>query len=356
MTLERSIGCALLHREDLRGILRLVRSASRAAFFSGCVLGLIGCAAISGLDQIHESPCVIDCDAGDDANDEPSADTGSGADSAQGSDTATSDGAGDAWNPGDASGNDARADAHGTDGAVEGDAGTRDAADASGDAGAPTDATTMDTSAPDSPPDVTMVDAPPEDSPEAATEAGCGPTNTVDNCGACGVACASAPSSSNNSASCNGATCSYQCLPSHLDCNGGTAPDTDGCECSTPGSITATCCGSACPTAHTTGFTSGPAQLDPTFYDCNTSINQQVALEACTQYSGIASNCATGAQAGSSCAGNELVVCNFYAPSTQDCVCWSYKGTAMGWAVDSMSKTNCICPSGSSGSGEAQYH
>jgi hypothetical protein len=320
----------------------------RVAFLAWSVVGVGGCASISGLDQIGESPCAPDCDAAvsDDGTigGEGRADTSSTVDSWQAGDTSGdqgSDGApGDTtpdspWQAdapaGEASATDASDGSSGSDAPGDGSADARNAGDAMGN--------------------------------DAATEAesGCGATNTVGNCGSCGTKCAPAPSTSIASANCNsGTSCAYQCQSGYLDCNASVAPNVDGCECATPGSISATCCPSnACPTQHATGFLRGlgSTPLDQTFYDCNTSINAQVAMEACTQYSGNASNCATNTTFMMSCGAgdSDLVVCNFYAMS-QDCVCWDYQGTALGWAVNSHSTLQCTCPSGNSALGEVQYH
>ena len=96
-------------------------------------------------------------------------------------------------------------------------------------------------------------------------------------CGACNAAC----NTKTGAASCNGTTCSYQCNSGLSDCNASKAPDTDGCECSSPG-----CCGTGCQTTHSDG-------LGQSFYDCNAtgSRNQAQAQEACTAYTGNASAC-----------------------------------------------------------------
>jgi hypothetical protein len=325
-----------------------VSRASRAAFFAWSVAGLAGCAAISGLDQIGESQCAPNCDgsASDDGSSggpEGAADTGSRVDSSQpydatadsadgpGGHDATSDGPPHADVAAEASGADA-SDAHGDDS-------SSDAANEAGD------------------------DASPDGGGDASAEAdaSCGPTDNITNCGACGVSCAPAPSTSVSTASCNGTACTYTCASGHLDCNASVSPNTDGCECATPGAISATCCPSnACPTQHVTGFSQGITGLDQTFYDCSATLNQQVALDACNQYSGLdpismKSNCQTNTQFGSMCTNGDKVVCNFLS-STQACVCWAYSGPAAGWAVNSNSTTTCLCPAGNASLGEMQYH
>ena len=141
----------------------------------------------------------------------------------------------------------------------------------------------------------------------------------------------------------------------NLDCNKSSAPNTDGCECATPGAISATCCGSTCPTQHVTGWPTGLTGANQTFYDCNASLNAQVALEACAAYTGNMSYCQTSVMfQGRPCTGadggrtDDLTVCNFLAPLAQSCVCWTYQGTHAGWAYDGMSN-QCYCPSGTAG-------
>jgi hypothetical protein len=314
------------------------------AFCAWSVVSAAGCATLSGLDQIGENDCVPNCDASvpDDGH-AGTADTGSTMDSSQ---------------PNDAT----------ADGAADGSEGPEAPADASSYADVTAEASGEDAS--DAPTGADVIedhdaaqDARGDGSREGGGDAGseadaCGPTNTVTNCGACGKACA-APSMSVATASCAGTACAYTCQPGHLDCNAGVAPNTDGCECPTPGVISATCCPSnACPTQHVTGFPSGQTGLDQTFYDCSTTITEQVALDACNAYAGMnamgESQCQTNQEFGSPCANNDLVVCNFLAPA-QNCVCWAYGGAA-GWAINSNSITQCLCPAGQPGLGEIQYH
>ncbi len=192
---------------------------------------------------------------------------------------------------------------------------------------------------------------------DAAKDAGgdCGPLDTVSNCGACGVACASTPSSPGVSTSgCpTGSTCQYTCKAGYLDCNGSVAPDTDGCECATPGSISATCCGTACPTEHVSGFSTGPSGKDQTFYDCQKTVDRQVAMDACTAYSGAASYCGDNSCVAPDGGVGDLLICNLNDPNGDTCACWNYQGAHAGWAVNSGTFT-CYCPSGLAG--EVQYH
>jgi hypothetical protein len=318
-----------------------VRRASRAAFFAWSVAGLVGCAAISGLDQLRESDCAPDCGA-------PASDDATGG----GSDTGAT---ADSWRPRDAPVQDADDGSERRDGTLGEDSHAPDAYVVD----APSDTTAgMETS---STSDATG-DVGDGSADTGNGEGGCGPTNTVDNCGACGAKCAPA-SPSVSVPTCLNGTCSYSCNAGYLDCNASVPPNTDGCECQTLGSISATCCPSnACPTQHYTGFPRGPNPpgLDQTFYDCNTSINEQVAMEACYQYAGLnpttmMTNCATNTAFGASCGNSDLVVCNFYS-STQNCVCWDYQGSAVGWAYNSGSTHSCFCPVGNSALGEVRYH
>jgi hypothetical protein len=102
-----------------------------------------------------------------------------------------------------------------------------------------------------------------------------------------------------------------------------TAPDTDGCECATPG-----CCGTGCNTVHADG-------LGQNFYDCNplNTHTDPSALEACTAYAisigGSGANCSDGWQCQSAggyvCYGNTAgTTCTEY--------CWGYSGKP-GWVV-----------------------
>jgi hypothetical protein len=328
-----------------------VRRASRAAVFAWAALGLVGCAAISGLDQIHESPCVFDCDAGGggDASggDDSTGDTSSTADSGRAPDATTDTASSDDSDASEVETDGyAHADGNASDGPdhpVDARADARDGEANGGDAR---------TDAHDAQEDVRPADGAPQE------DASCGPLNTPANCGACGTTCSSSATSPGvMSANCTGSTCQYTCKSGYLDCNASVPPDTDGCECATPGSIGATCCpGNACPTGHATGYAMGATGLDQTFYDCNTSVNQQVALEACAQYSGNAMYCATGDSAGAACPNGDLVVCNFSAPLSQNAVCWVYSGPGLGWVAMGTTPTNYLCAPGIAGTGFTQYH
>jgi hypothetical protein len=167
-----------------------------------------------------------------------------------------------------------------------------------------------------------------------ATDSGCGATSTVENCSACGVAC----STSTGTPSCNGTTCAYTCNSNRQDCNGATAPDTDGCECTGTA-----CCGTGCQTAHSSGLTS-PAN----YYDCDPTGNttQAEALAACTGTGG------TGCAAkNTSCGG----ILGFGGTSTSaacgtvgsTCYCWIYSGQNSGQVHSGGSGCSISCSSGS---------
>jgi hypothetical protein len=167
-----------------------------------------------------------------------------------------------------------------------------------------------------------------------ASDSGCGATSTVENCSTCGVAC----NTSTGAPSCNGTTCGYTCNSNRQDCNGATAPDTDGCECTGTA-----CCTTGCQTAHSSGLTS-PAN----YYDCDPTGNttQAEALAACTGTRG------TGCAAkNTSCGG----ILGFGGTSTSaacgtvagTCYCWVYSGQNPGEVHSGGGGCNIPCSSGS---------
>jgi hypothetical protein len=156
--------------------------------------------------------------------------------------------------------------------------------------------------------------------PDAGDDAGgCGPLTSTTNCGACGVAC----DTSTGAPSCVGTTCTYMCNPGHLDCNAVNGPDTDGCECTTPG-----CCGTSCETTHHDG-------LGHDFYDCFPfgTHTPQTAMEACQAYAtaigGNPSACSTGYYCTS---GVDEEAC--YVPMSGGTDCWAYLGQTRGQVTD----------------------
>jgi len=161
----------------------------------------------------------------------------------------------------------------------------------------------------------------------------CSGLNTTQDCSACGDKCN--PTNA-TAASCSGTTCSYTCATGYFDCNKGTVPDTDGCECAGSGTG---CCGTACQIAHSDG-------VGNAFYDCNalSTYNVTTALEACKAYAasigGAATNCSDGYECGCPSACKPPPVVCYVDATTQACsYCWGYTSpTDQGWVED------CTCP------------
>ena len=225
-------------------------------------LALAGCAAIAGVDQFKEDQCPGGCD-----------------------------------------------------GSVLPDVGGDAPVTTEGGVDATKDQQASDVTAKDSPNDVVTG--------SDASDGGCGATNTVQNCGACGVACSS---SNVSNAACTGTSCLYTCNQGFSDCDT-TAPNTNGCECNTPG-----CCQNSCQTTHANG-------LGQNFYDCVAlgTHTQPQASEACGAYTGNQGACTAYSCTGP---GSNLVVCG---TTNGICACWDYSGTNVGYAVMS-SSSSCICP------------
>ncbi len=157
-------------------------------------------------------------------------------------------------------------------------------------------------------------------------------------CGACeNAAC----STKTGAASCNGTTCSYKCNAGLTDCNAATAPDTDGCECATPG-----CCSGACQTTHANG-------VGQSFYDCNAkgTVSSAQATEACVAFTGSAGQCSSSQICcalglGGLCllGSTAMSVCG----SVQgQCFCWQYSGGAPG-TVQAVGSGKCTAACGAS--------
>ena len=162
------------------------------------------------------------------------------------------------------------------------------------------------------------------------------PTNTTSNCSACGDVCT--PNNA-TAAACSGLSCSYTCDANHSDCNAGSPPDTDGCECATP-----SCCaggtntGAPCQTTHTDG-------VGNSFYDCNnlSTFSSVTAIEACTAYAlsvgGTAADCSDG------------WTCS--DPTTPSTVCYGADCSTYCWGYtagkDAGEVENCSCPIGKVG-------
>jgi len=153
------------------------------------------------------------------------------------------------------------------------------------------------------------------------------------NCAKCNQAC----STQTGPASCDGTKCSYTCNQGLSDCNGTTAPNTDGCECATPG-----CCGSGCQTKHNTGVSS------PTnYFDCNATGNGQAqAMAACgafmTANGGSPGACFQSQTGGLPCCcfGTAQSICG---SAGNKCYCWQYGGPNSGTVqtINGTCKASC---------------
>ena len=144
---------------------------------------------------------------------------------------------------------------------------------------------------------------------------GCTATNTVENCGACGASC----NTSTGTPACNGLSCQYACDPNRVDCNGGTPPDTDGCECAGTA-----CCGTVCETAHETGIPS------PTAYYTCTPTGNSTEIEATGVCFGVGGLGCTP-QTADCLSGSTLVQTNAVCGTVSGtCYCWSYAGVTSG--------------------------
>jgi len=163
----------------------------------------------------------------------------------------------------------------------------------------------------------------------------CGATNTTTNCSACGATC---DTTFSNTASCNGTTCSYaSCKSGRLDCNT-SAPNTNGCECASPGCCVNGASGSPGPTA-----TCQPQHNDgvgESFYDCTPlgTYTVNLAMAACAAETGNIAQCAASQCVG--VAGGKFgIVCSSGAST---CTCWNYEGTYAGY-VRTNSTSSCYC-------------
>jgi hypothetical protein len=228
--------------------------------------------------------------------------------------------------------------------------------------------------------------------PEAApVEAGCGPTNTVDNCGQCGASCDTTHSTPS---SCTGGACQYTCNAGWGDCQP-APPDTNGCETALTTTSNCTSCGVACDTVNSVGAACGATGCTYTgcatgFRDCNSAApnangcecqspgcceagacepqhdngvgenyfdctpvgvyTSALALKACIAYTDAAAQCV-----GFPCADPDAgpIICSSGATS-KFCMCWSYAGSNVG-LVDNAGQTpgptgaHCYCPSASVG-------
>lgn len=246
-----------------------------AVVLSSAALG--ACAGLAGIDAFSKGSCNGgDCDGGVDdsslSGDGPGLEGGNGTDSGSGGADGTAD---------VSSGEDSGSDAHppGQDAAHDG-------------------------------------------SGVAESGSDCGPLDTTANCSACGAACDAKHSTG---ATCTGTTCQYTgCSSGYADCDK-TAPDTNGCECATPG-----CCSTQCQTVHSNG-------VGQSFYDCNPMGTHTLAtaIEACVAYAQTVGGNANDCVGGWDCpqgnpsnvavcysAQGGMVVCSNY--------CWTYIGATTG--------------------------
>lgn len=151
---------------------------------------------------------------------------------------------------------------------------------------------------------------------------------STSSCGACMQAC----NTLTGAAKCDGTSCSYNCNAGRIDCNAATAPDTDGCECATPG-----CCDGACQTTHSNG-------TGQSFYDCNApgTHTAAAAAAACVAFGGgssckTSSVCCGGLSALGLClATTDNSVCGSAGGT---CHCWQYSGTNPGTVQNGCSAT-----------------
>jgi hypothetical protein len=141
----------------------------------------------------------------------------------------------------------------------------------------------------------------------------------------CALAC---DTTSSNGATCVSNACQYtSCKPGRSDCNM-SAPNTNGCECATPG-----CCpGEICQKMHSNG-------VGQSYYDCTAvgTYSQGQAQAACLSFTGNAAQCAVASCTGP---GQNVVVCSSGAAT---CQCWNYTGTIAGHVHPSATAT-CACP------------
>jgi hypothetical protein len=169
-------------------------------------------------------------------------------------------------------------------------------------------------------------------------EAGCGPTNTVANCTACGSACDSVHSLG---ASCNGASCNYSgCAAGWADCVTTGPPNTDGCETALNTVSNCTGCGLTCDSAHSLsrscdGTTCRYSGCAPGYGDCiNTGPPDtdgcETALNTTSNCTGCGLACDAAHSVGTSCAGNGCAYtgcaagwsnCSTAAPDVAGCEC-----------------------------------
>jgi len=318
---------------------RLARRARplAATVLTAWTLAGLGCAGEPSRTYYDDRDATgVDVPSGPDADQAPAADASAdargGADATEnatdgsaadgpladgpGTDGAGADGA-NADGPGaDGAGTDgARPDAAGAD-AAGADAAS---ADGAGGDGAGAEAAAGDGSSPEG---------------SVGAEAGCGPTNTVANCAACGNACDTTHSTGT---SCNGVSCQYSgCASGWGDCVGAGGLDLDGCETRLDSLTNCTGCGLACDTTTSlapacNGTTCTYGGCKPGYADCRTTAPD---VDGCETQLGTTSNCAACGDA-----------CN--APNTTGAACGSngctYSGCAAGWSTCDTSRPSAAC-------------
>ena len=156
-------------------------------------------------------------------------------------------------------------------------------------------------------------------------------------CGGCkNAAC----NTKTGAASCNGTTCSYKCNTGLIDCNAGTPPDSDGCECATSPANPA-CCNGACQTVHSNG-------VGQSFFDCNPpkTFTAAQAQEACERYAGVGACsssqvcCAIGLGGLCLLGSTATSVCG---AAQGQCRCWQWGGPAPGTVQTVSGKCTAAC-------------
>jgi hypothetical protein len=169
-------------------------------------------------------------------------------------------------------------------------------------------------------------------------EAGCGPTNTVANCTACGSACDSAHSLG---ASCSGVSCNYSgCAAGWADCVTTGPPNTDGCETALNTVSNCTGCGLTCDSAHSLSrscdgtacrysgcapgygdcITTGPPNTDGCETPLNTVSNCTGCGLACDTAHSVGTSCTASGCAYTGCAAG-WSNCSNAAPDVAGCEC-----------------------------------
>jgi hypothetical protein len=143
---------------------------------------------------------------------------------------------------------------------------------------------------------------------------GCETAASTTNCGACGQQCGTTNGTTFSGDTCVNGSCSYSCDTGRQDCNVGTAPDLDGCECAGTG-----CCGTGCQTQHSNGE-------GQNYYDCSgLNTHSQAEAQAACQANG---GTCTQSQTGCNCI---LFICGSQATAyCNSSYCWAYGSVGSG--------------------------